>query len=599
MNTQTKNYIYFGIINLFIVGIFISANSSLSNPGKNNTAYVGEGIVDTIIGWFTSSDDGICGEGEGDINSACPANAQIGCSCEGGILGVTGKVWKPDYATTTDWSGAVSFCSGLGGGWSLPEVEDLMSVHVELEKYIPNFFVGDAYWSSYNYNATGSVLVLTGGVLPIIYEKESSFSVACVKKSSHSSFLLGELVWSPDQGVMDWNSANIACSALGSSWRLPTQAELETALTNQFIDVPPTQDGFVGDTNYWSSDELEGDPVNAFWVSYFSNSLIYGSFAMKANTFSVRCISSESSTLPPSSLSTESKILDVLVGSIGSVSPSIAINNVNNTITIDVPTGTDVSNAMLRVELSRGAKITAPSGSISEADDGGSVDSYKVWEQNLTTPKTYTVTAEDGKSKTTYTVLVTYPSVPTITVKDEPVPTVSLSVSPSSIYELRTTTLTWSSTGATKCTAIGGDSAWPGNLSVEAGPHSWTTGMLAVDRSTEPKIYTYGIECLNGEGEKSTASKTVKVIPDSYAREGGTRMRMSNVLKEADILIDPQELTIIKLIALEDYYPYRFQDEKAHKVDCPTGTPSEVTTCVEDNNDGAGNYVMVGIKASN
>jgi thermitase len=79
-----------------------------------------------------------------------------------------------------------------------------------------------------------------------------------------------------------------------------------------------------------------------------------------------------------------------------------------------------------------------------------------------------------------------------------PAPTVSLSASPSSIIAGQSSTLTWSSTNATSCTATGG---WSGTRA--------TSGSLAVSPTSNS---TYTLTC-TGAGGSASSSATVLVAP--------------------------------------------------------------------------------------
>ena len=82
-----------------------------------------------------------------------------------------------------------------------------------------------------------------------------------------------------------------------------------------------------------------------------------------------------------------------------------------------------------------------------------------------------------------------------------PAPTVSLTASPLSITSGSASTLTWSATNATSCTASGG---WSGSKSTAG---SASTGVLTA--STQ-----YGLSC-TGPGGSGSASTTVTVTPAS------------------------------------------------------------------------------------
>jgi hypothetical protein len=91
-----------------------------------------------------------------------------------------------------------------------------------------------------------------------------------------------------------------------------------------------------------------------------------------------------------------------------------------------------------------------------------------------------------------------------------PLPTVSLSASPSSITTGQSVTLTWSSTNATGCTAEG-TGAWSGSLA--------TSGMLNVGAVNAATTYT--LNC-NGPGGVGTMSVQVTILPPTLGGGSGT-----------------------------------------------------------------------------
>ncbi len=80
-------------------------------------------------------------------------------------------------------------------------------------------------------------------------------------------------------------------------------------------------------------------------------------------------------------------------------------------------------------------------------------------------------------------------------------PTITLSASPTTVTQGETSTLAWSTTNATTCTASGGDASWPGsrptNGSYISNPIFATT--------------TYTLQCVNAAGVQTTQSVTVAV----------------------------------------------------------------------------------------
>jgi hypothetical protein len=86
----------------------------------------------------------------------------------------------------------------------------------------------------------------------------------------------------------------------------------------------------------------------------------------------------------------------------------------------------------------------------------------------------------------------------TMPVAVEPLPTVTIAVNPTTVAPGASVALTWSSTGATSCTASG---AWSGSQA--------TSGNLSVTQA-QPGTYTYTLTC-NGQGGSASKSATLTV----------------------------------------------------------------------------------------
>ena len=91
-----------------------------------------------------------------------------------------------------------------------------------------------------------------------------------------------------------------------------------------------------------------------------------------------------------------------------------------------------------------------------------------------------------------------------VTVGAVPAPTVSLSVSPSTVQPGQVAALVWSSTNDTACTASGGDGAdkWPGARG--------TSGTFNVTAPTTTGIYSYVLSC-SGPGGSGAGTTTLTV----------------------------------------------------------------------------------------
>ncbi len=111
-----------------------------------------------------------------------------------------------------------------------------------------------------------------------------------------------------------------------------------------------------------------------------------------------------------------------------------------------------------------------------------------------TTTYTATVSSSDGSSNCSTTVTVNYP-----------VPTISISANPSTILAEGNSTLTWSSTNATSCTASG---SWSGFR--ETSGTETIYAAIATQAEAPAAIRTYTLTC-TGQGGTNSKSATVTV----------------------------------------------------------------------------------------
>ena len=97
------------------------------------------------------------------------------------------------------------------------------------------------------------------------------------------------LTWSTTQSNVTWNDAHLACSLLGNTYRLPTRAELETAINNQFVGPGSNPGDFQPITTYWASTEY--DAMGAYGVWFNSEIGVADSNFAKTADFFARCVS--------------------------------------------------------------------------------------------------------------------------------------------------------------------------------------------------------------------------------------------------------------------------------------------------------------------
>jgi hypothetical protein len=150
MKNQTKKYLYFGMTILLLVGILVSANLSLKVSGKNNTAYVGQTFVNTVLNFFSLGDSNCS---ISSVNFSCPTNASVGCYCGGGLLGLSGVLWQyPDPNQNLNFADAENYCTNLGDGWKIPSLYDLSSINFGGSK---DLFKQNFYWSNWPVSGIG------------------------------------------------------------------------------------------------------------------------------------------------------------------------------------------------------------------------------------------------------------------------------------------------------------------------------------------------------------------------------------------------------------------------------------------------------------
>ena len=134
----------------------------------------------------------------------------------------------------------------------------------------------------------------------------------------------------------------------------------------------------------------------------------------------------------------------------------------------------------------------------------------------LTASGNYSLTCTGSGGSASASATVTVPGTP----PPSPVPTVSLAANPTLVANGATSTLTWSSTNATSCTASGA-SGWTGTKATSG---SQPTGALT---STS----TFNLVC-NGSGGTASASATVTIsTPPVGAQSFSTRCAQPGVIK--------------------------------------------------------------------
>jgi hypothetical protein len=176
-------------------------------------------------------------------------------------------------------------------------------------------------------------------------------------------------------------------------------------------------------------------------------------------------------------------------GSGGSASQSVTV-----TVTTPAPTVT-LTASPSTVKSGAASTLTWSSTNAAQCAASGGWSGSEATSGSQSTPSltaatqfTLTCTGSGGSAAQSVTISVSAPT-----------PTVSISANPTSISSGSSSTLSWSSTNATSCTASGG---WSGTLATSG---SQSTGALSAST-------TYGLSC-TGPGGSASQSATVSVTP--------------------------------------------------------------------------------------
>jgi hypothetical protein len=111
------------------------------------------------------------------------------------------------------------------------------------------------------------------------------------------------LVWQPiaTYGLVNWADANTYAQHLEADgetvnaspqniWRLPTDRELLTRLSDEFNTDIISPVVFQGNYDYWTSDSLPGLSTYAFYDSYYNGNIVGGK-RLKTQAYNyVRCV---------------------------------------------------------------------------------------------------------------------------------------------------------------------------------------------------------------------------------------------------------------------------------------------------------------------
>jgi hypothetical protein len=717
---KNKNkYLYIGLISLFMFGFLIFSTNISSRV--NNTA----SLWSAIVSFFSSSDISDCSEN--DIDLACSPDAISGCFCEGGVLDNNlGKIWKKDVIPA-NWDNGVFYCSNFGSEWSLPSVDDLLSVYDEYGNSTLSFIDGGGYWSNEDYNEIDSVFVFTKSAFPVIYSKDSEFLVSCVKVKNSSS---------SEQSISTCQDLQNINNNLSGNYILANNIDCSNTINwnngEGFIPIGVNNESpFVGRFNG------NGKIISGLYINRGSDSLFNGLFGSLKGAFvydvgltninvtggnyvgGLIGYTYEGTTINNSYVKGNVNGVNVVGGFMGWNNGDSNINNsyfngkvvssgdqsggfvgcngatITDSYSVAVVDGNSSSYGFTGCNYSLN-NINSywdkdVFGYIPDYSNFGAIakttsemktpSTFSDWDTNIwnlvdgayPTLKTETVPptnscpfnnvlnayneCESCDQNTDY-LMTSCGDKPTLnpcntcssperhlsvgagcwycvrtcgsldgtagmvlntstnecvcppgtvfdgygTCIDTPVVNVSVSLeaSPTTVWEGKTTNISWTPTNAKTCTAFDGYSTWPGSLNATDGEHIWTTGALPVNKTivlgTEVSAkteYIYGVTCSN-DTKTIIATTTVTVIPDLYPSgyAGNTPGRMSTALNTAGVTLGSNERAY--LLYRDSYYYYTNQSQIAHIASCPTGQGYRV--CVEDYNDGTYNHVLIGVK---
>jgi len=96
-----------------------------------------------------------------------------------------------------------------------------------------------------------SKILIFVGIVCIIFIVFSVIVTIVVGNRDSKEVVAPGLIWSGNQGVMNWDKAVATCNSLGD--RLPNHKELSIALRDQFEGANFSTGGFQAGELYWSS----------------------------------------------------------------------------------------------------------------------------------------------------------------------------------------------------------------------------------------------------------------------------------------------------------------------------------------------------------
>jgi Calx-beta domain len=226
---------------------------------------------------------------------------------------------------------------------------------------------------------------------------------------------------------------------------------------------------------------------------------IFGQIFSGSRTFSVQLYNASGTSLATPSSASVTITGNSSPGSVALAQASYSVASNAGSVSISVQRTGNASGAA-SVEY-----LTIP-GTAVHGVDYASMQGYLNWASGDTSPKSFAVGIFNHNQTATFGVqiynpsgaVVGTPAQATVTITGTTPPTATLTASPSSVASGSSSTLTWSSTNATACSASSG---WSGTLATSG---SASTGPLTATT-------TYGLVCTGPAGSSNVATTSVTV----------------------------------------------------------------------------------------
>jgi hypothetical protein len=198
-----------------------------------------------------------------------------------------------NHPNQIQWDSAISISNNLGNGWRLPSLDELNLIFSSKLKL--HDFDDMPYWSINKYLYDTSNLIWTFNINSghkEYFNKRTHLNVRFVRnvEESKKSNLLGNpnnIIGTPIKIsnfeiaqfdfpiTMDFESAIIACSNLGSGWRLPTEQEVKLIYKNRNIIGNFSKGGYFTAGKYSNYDILKLQKNTGLNLTYLKDSFLF------------------------------------------------------------------------------------------------------------------------------------------------------------------------------------------------------------------------------------------------------------------------------------------------------------------------------------